>query len=80
MSFDKATVRACGYAKKALAGADDASDKAAADAVSVASTSDVTALRELAEKYAPTGSRLDMVTTQTGATKIGTWCIDHGMG
>lgn len=79
-SFDKATVRACAYAKTALAGTDEAADKAAEDALAAAGTSDVTVLRELAEKYAPTGTDLDLVHTQTGATAIGTWCLDHGMG
>jgi hypothetical protein len=78
--FDKATVRACAYAKKAGEGVDAAAFKAAHDAVAAASTSDVAALREIANMYAPDGSRMDNVNAQTGVLKISTWCLDHGMG
>lgn len=78
-SFDKATVRACALADKAGRGADDAAFKAAADAVSAASTSDVAALRDISTKYAPDGAAPDAIDAQTGALRIATWCLDHGL-
>jgi hypothetical protein len=78
-SYDKATVRACKLADKAGQSADDAAFKAAADAVSVAATSDVAALRDISAKYAAAGTRMDAVNAQTGAIRISTWCLDHGL-
>jgi hypothetical protein len=79
-SFDPSTVRACGYARKSVEGEGEVSFRATEDALSAAELSDVPALQQIAAKYASDGTPLGNIKADTGALRIKTWCLDHGMG
>lgn len=79
-TFDQATVNACNYAKKGIAGDGQASFQATKDAMSSAELSDVPALRDVAAKYASDGTEAGNVMANAGAMRIETWCLQHGFG
>ena len=79
--WDKATLWACQAAKDytdRLGGAGE--EQAATRALGWAAESDQGALRDLAARYAATGSDLDEIHRATGATEISTWCLTHRLG
>lgn len=79
--WDRATLWACQAAKDytgRLGGAGE--EQAATRALGWAAESDQGALRDLAARYAATGSDLDEIHRATGATRISTWCLTHRLG
>ena len=78
-TFDRSTVRACEYARTAVAGDGEKAARATGDALSAAEMSDVPTLRQIAAKYASDGTTAGNIMANAGALRIQTWCIDHGL-
>lgn len=79
--WDKATLWACQAAKDYIDHIGTAGEgQAATHALGWAAESDQGALRDLAARYAATGSDLDEIHRATGATQISTWCLNHKLG